>query len=602
VMGQGEANFLLRDWKQAADKYKVVADKCNNQRLKVAAMVRAADSEWLQGLPNAQSLYEKVTDNHDSIVTRYYPSAFYNLGEIKYRNAQYPSAKFYFDQFIKTESKDGRCVPHAVKRMADILFRTEDSWERAAGLYLATKEQAPHTDVGRFSYIHGLLMGLPTFPRIEYERRLKVIDSHIDDIQEESWRSLAYLEKGLALLDAGEKSAMDYLVRLTEKADFRLKGGELAGFVRDRLLKILKAEVETALLADDETRRKSDLEIFQPIEAAYSVWLKGTEYEAPARKFYNQMILRRFEQYMKEDDFTAAIEKLERWHESPLWDAKGPDWEVKRKVGELLAEWIFDFEGEPEESPAYLLLKKEKSLKAFLEPEFHMLWVQLALSTGDVGRLKKLAQSTQGSRGLASVDQRLNPELKARFWLVSAESYRKLKRYPEAEQAFSRVTDEGLRTDALEGKLGLHLDMKNYGKAFVDGKELLALTRGDSRKRQISRLLEIAQTGKLWKQGPEVLSFAKESFSNPADLVPFYFHAGRSYFELGQYRSAIESFESGLKEGTDGAGSKEARYRLGRALIKDKRKEQAKAVFTDLINQNDPFWSPLARNEVKSLK
>jgi len=602
TMGDGETNFMMRAWPEAAKKYRVVADKCNNIRLKVAAMVRAADSEWLQGLPNAQGLYEKVIENQDSFITRFFPSALYNLGEIKYREGQLASAKFYFDQYIKTETKDAKCIPHSIKRMADIAFRTGEPWEKAAGLYLATKEQSPNTDVGRFSYIHGLLIGLPTYPRIEYQRRLKVIDSQIDEIQEESWRSLAYLEKGLALLDAGEKSAMDYLVRLTEKADFRLKGGELANFVRDRLLKILKAEVETAISADDESRRKSDMEIFQPIEAAFGVWLKGSEYETAARKFYNQMILRRFEQYMSEDDFVAAIEKLERWHDSPLWDPKGPEWEVKLKVGELLAEWVFDFEGEPEESPAYLLLKKEKALTSFLEPEFHLLWAQLALDTGDNNRLKKIIDAGKGSRSPASVDPRLPSDLQSHFWLVTAESFRRLKRYPEAEQAFGRVKDESFQQDAIEGRLALHLDMKNFGKAYADGKELLPRLKGDKRRQNLSRLLEITEAGKLWKQSPELLSWAKESFETPAELVPFYFQAGRAFFELGQFRSAIEAYESGLKGNPEGKTSGEARYRLGRSLVKDKRVAQARAVFLDLIERKDPFWSPLASNEIKSLK
>lgn len=602
TMGDGEANFMMRAWPEAAKKYKVVADKCTNHRLKVAAMVRAADSEWLQGLPNAESLYTKVIENQDSFITRFFPSALYNLGEIKYREGQLASAKFYFDQYIKTETKDAKCIPHSIKRMADIAFRSNEPWEKAAGLYLATKEQSPNSDVGRFSYIHGLLIGLPTFPKIEYQRRLKVIDAQIDDIQEESWRSLAYLEKGLALLDTGEKSAMDYLVRLTEKADFRLKGGELAGFVRDRLLKILKAEVETAIAADDESRRKSDMEIFEPIEAAFGVWLKGSEYETAARKFYNQMILRRFEQYMTEDDFVAALEKLERWHDSPLWDPKGPEWEVKLKVGELLAEWVFDFEGEPEESPAYLLLKKEKALKPFLEPEFRLLWAQLALDTGDLNRLKKVIDAGKGNRGPASVDSRLPTDLQAHFWLVTATAYRKLKRYTEAEQAFGRVTEDSFRQEALEGRLDLHVDMKLYGKAFADGKDLLPRFKGEQRRKHLVRLLEITELGKLWKQAPELLGWAKESFPTPTDLVPFYFQAGRSFFELGQYRSAIESYESGLKESPDGKTSGEARYRLGRSLVKDKRLAQAKAVFQDLIQRNDPFWSPLATNEIKSLK
>ena len=116
-------------------------------------------------------------------------------------------------------------MPYALKRMADIAFQSGEDWEKVAGLYLAVHDRAPLTDVGRFSYIHALLLGLKTLPKVEHGRRMKVIDGEIDLIKDEAFRELAYLEKGLARLDAGERSAVDYLVRLNQRTAFNLEKG-----------------------------------------------------------------------------------------------------------------------------------------------------------------------------------------------------------------------------------------------------------------------------------------------------------------------------------------------------------------------------------------
>lgn len=599
AMGKAESSFLLRDWKNASNGYRQISQKCENTRLKTAALVRLSDTEWLQGFSGAEKLYETIVGDHTSYVERYFPAALYNIGEIKYRAHQFPQARFYFEEFIKAEDKSGKCVPHAQKRLADIVFRSDERWQRAAGMYLAVQEQFPHTDVGRFSYIHGLLMGLPSFPKIEYQRRLKVIDDQIDNIKEESLRSLAYLEKGLALLDAGEKDAMDYLVRLNEKAQFRLRGGVIGKFVRERLLNILKDEVQKALNEKSDVRVANDEALFGPLEAAFALWLKGTEYEAPARKFYSDIVVHRFLELMNDDDLLASLEKLERWQKSSLWDPKGPSWEVRRLVGTELVDLVFDFEGEPEESPAYTLLRKEKELRPFLEPEFHLLWAHIALVTGDLKRLKKLAAGKGAGRSLASVDNRLSEEMQSRMWLVAAQTAMSLGQYADARNAFAKVHDEGLIEETLGGLMTLNRKTKAFDKAFDAGKQLVGRIRGEARKEPIEQLYDIAMEGRLWKRTGELLEWAKELEFSAKDLARFHFLAGRGYYETGNFKRAIESYESGIKSDPDGSLSQEARYRLGKSLLRDNRRAQATEVFREVAGRKDPFWSPLAKAEIK---
>src|SRR5206468_3683340 len=104
-----------------------------------------------------------------------------------------------------------------LKHLADIAFHSGESWPTVAGMYLSVHESAPETDIGRYSEVRGLVMGLGTLPEPERKRRRKVIDETLDKIQQEPFRTQAFLEKGLALLDSGNREALDYLMRLAEK-------------------------------------------------------------------------------------------------------------------------------------------------------------------------------------------------------------------------------------------------------------------------------------------------------------------------------------------------------------------------------------------------
>lgn len=596
-MGIAESNFLIQDYVAAAKHFEQVSKSCGNARVKVAAQVRMADIKWIEKSVAATAAYEKLILENDSIVERFFPSALYNVGELKYREKNYASARYYFDRFYKVESKDAKCIPHSLKRLADVAFRTDNPWQKVAGYYLAVREQSPYSDVGRYSYIHGLLIGLPTFPRIEYQRRLKVIDNEIDSIRDNELRTAAYVEKGLALLDAGEKTSMDYLVRLNEKTQDSLSQGPLADFIRNRLLRILKQEV-------DEAKEQSyDVaSILQPIQAAYNVWLKQTPFEAQAQKYYSELVLYRFEQHMKDDDFDAALEQLEQWTKSKLWPPAGPDWESRQVVGEALADLVFDFEGDPEESPSYFLLNKESFLQTFLRPEFQLLWAQVAMDTGDKKRLMKIAAALKNQRAPAYVDQRISEELQSRMWLAAAESFASIDEYRLAEKAFGMVKDQPLQERALSGRMQLHVRRKDWNGAYPHGKSLLTWVKGEKRVSHLRNLQEIVLEGKLWGKATEVLGWAKETGLEGKELALFHYMTGRAQFELKQYRSAIESLENALKADPDSTGAAEARFRLGKSLAKEKRLEQARLVFRELADKKDPFWSPLANNEIKSLK
>ena len=597
-LGTAETNYLIRDFKPAIKKFEEVIRNCENSRLKVASQIRISDIRLLQDEAKAaETMYEKIILESDAVVERYFPSVLYNLGEIKYRDKNYASARHFFNRFYQIESKEAKCMPHALKRIADTSFRLDPTWHKAAGYYFAVHEQAPYTDVGRFSYIHGLLIGLPNLPKIEYQRRLKVIDNEIDKMKDRQLREIAYMEKGLVLLDAAEEPAMDYLVRLNDRMRDVMTKGAIADFIRERLLRVLKKEVQSGMESDAASES-----FFQPIEAAYKVWLKGTPNELQAQKYYSELVLHRFDQHMKDDDLEAATTELEKWTETMLWNKSGPDWEARQRVGESLSELVFDFEGEPEESPSYFLLKKEKLLSIFLKPEFVLLWAQIAMDTGDKKRLEKIASSLKNQRGLAAVDPKISEELQGRMWLAAAEALGMLNDFRGAERAYEMVLDEPLQERALTGRMKLHTDRKDWKSAFPVAEKLLPYLKGEKRQKLLSNTLEIVLQGKLWEKASQVLGWAKELRLDAKELAPFHYLTGRAHFERKEYRLAIESLENALKADPTAETASESQFRLGKALEREKRVAQARVIFRELAAKKDPFWSPLANNEMKSLK
>ena len=187
--------------------------------------------------------------------------------------------------------------------------------------------------------------------------------------------------------------------------------------------------------------------------------------------------------------------------------------------------------------------------------------------------------------------------------LVWGETLIELGKYGEAESALRKVKEPELIERALRDKYSLYMKKKDYPKAYDAALELFK--RGgdssdeDDRQEELSLLQNITLEGKLWSRAPQVLSLSQKMGISGKDLAPYYYLAGRAYFELSHCQPAVGSFESAIRLAPDYPESAEARYRLGKCLLKEKKKAQAKKVWEELIEMKDSFWSPLAQNEIQ---
>ena len=339
LFGAAENSFQLHDWRVVKDATEKIIAKCQGMRVQVGAQMRLADLTFNDNPKATTNTYEKIYELNGPIINHYYPMLLYNLGELKYREHKYPSSRFYFNEYLRHRGKEETCTAYALKRVADVSVHLKDKLEAITGLYLAVKETAPKTDVGRYSYLHALLIGFKSSVPAERERRLLVFDTEVDKIGDERLRKFAYLEKGLAMLESGERIAVDYLVRLDAHFPFNLRKGDIGNFVQMKLLEVLHDEVAQALEKRSADPRKSR-KLFAPIEDAYSLWLKDSPYEAQAKKLYSEITFSRFQEALEKDDVLSAVERLEHWKKSELWTAQSPSKADRIKFASRLAEYL----------------------------------------------------------------------------------------------------------------------------------------------------------------------------------------------------------------------------------------------------------------------
>ncbi len=602
LLGIGENNFVLHDWDAATKTFKEIEQKCDNARVNVGAKIRLADMELKANSKVAQAAYEKLYQDNGQIIDWFYPMTLYNLGEMKYRAKIYKSAKFYFNEFIRHKAKEDVCYAYALKRTADIAFRTGAKKQDVVGAYLAVHDQLPLSDLGRFSYIHALLLEINSVAPAERERRLKIIEEESEKIKVKEVKSLAYLEKGLAILDGGERSALNYLVKLNTDTSFSLEKGEIAPFVRDRLLNILEKEAEGAASKETTRAERKDKRIFEPIEAAYPVWLKGTQYDERAKNLYIRMIIRRFKESLASGDMKAALEKLYRWQKSELWPKKGVAKGDRLAVGKALTRYYYELEGDERTKVSKEFEKQSALLGQFLEPEFRLLGVAVALETGNESNLEYLLNKENNKREISSLDSSMPKDLQSYLWIQKGLGLQQMKKYKEAEKAFLQVKDSEQMSEALRDRLNLADEAKEYSKVIQLGLQVLPKLEESEKLECLEKMAGAIQAAKLWNKGSELLQSAVKAKISPKDLAKFHFLAGRSNYELTHWKASIKEYEEGIKLNPADTAKIEAQYRLGKSYLKEKRKAEAKKSLEEVVAAKDSFWSPLAQNELYLLE
>jgi len=198
-MGASEAQFALHEWDSATTGFEWVEHHCKSRRLRVGAMIRLADIEWISQKKNVSARYERIFSSESYFAQRFFPFSFVQFGELSYRLGQLSRSRYYFTEYLKSTG-DKACSLFALKRLADISGRTSARLETVVGQYLAVGAKKPDSDLGRISKIHAYLLESDVISQAEYQRRSRIIEEETSSIADVELRQLAILERGLVLL------------------------------------------------------------------------------------------------------------------------------------------------------------------------------------------------------------------------------------------------------------------------------------------------------------------------------------------------------------------------------------------------------------------
>ncbi len=597
-MGVAESEFLLHEMDESAAGFNQVLQKCKNSRLRTGAEIRLADIAASKPGANSEKEYNKIYSSYFPVVEKQYPSVFYSLGEANYQAKQYEKARYYYSEYLKAKAASPQCLPFVQKRLADVEFRTGADIEKVVGDYLAIHENYPTSSAGIFSKIHAFLIDLPSVSEVEKERRLKLIDEDIDSIDDESMRSAAYLEKGLVLLDDGQESSLDYLVRLNERAPFPIKEGPMAAFIRERLIKLLKdrasATSDQKVLNREAASDSRTLENFKKLD---ELWLKGSRFEPKGHELYANWFTHHFQSLMEAGELSKGLALMDAWKQEKMLPSTGADPKMRTGVTVALVDALAKAEDPTAVAISYL--EKEQLLVDFVDPTVSGFWVAVSYQAGDQDKVKELLSGHHSSRTPLAVTAGFPAQARDYLWLTSGKALLDQKRYAEADQALIKVHEPEYAPVALKARLKLYQDQKQYSKAYEIASDLYDRSSKEDKVKTLSELYQIAVEGKTWGHSSDLLNKSLKLGLSGKDLAPFRYFSGRASYELSQWQQASQELENALVLDGTSEESAGARYRLGKCLIHLHRKEQARKIWQDLANGNDPFWSPLAQNEIK---
>lgn len=602
-LGSGEANFLMHDYKSAKREFTQVRQKCTERKYLVGAQTRLNDIELRSQGDKFLEEYEKPFYSDVNMVNRFYPHVLYNLGELKFHKKEYESSKLFFSEYAKYGGRDPVCGPMSLKRLADIALLQNEDIKNVMGKYLSVKDQAPLTDIGRYSFVHAMLLQFNEVGEIEQLRRLKLIDDELEKIGSYDLRSLSYLEKGLALLSAGRKEALDYLVNLEDRTNYNLKKGPLAEFVRDEVIKFLEREANEKVAKTKRVDTLVDQSILEPYEKVYETWLKGTRYEERAKLFYEKIVLLRYEKSLEKKDGLSAVAKIARWKNSSLWNPKRLTKSTKKKIGDGLALCMKSLSDEDVKELSFNLKRYRKEMESVLNTEYHMLLVALDLPNTTKEEVVSHYKEMQKNRGLASLPTDMDKRVLSYLQRIKGKMYFVMGKYSEAEENLLKAfTDKDQKNTVEKELVTLYEKNKQYKKLFKHSISVFDSKPSEEYIHYLQTAKSAVEIGKLWEESSAVLKRAEKLGLTEKDIIAYKLLLARGSFETGKCKAAIESYQAVMKEELPAEEVPGSKFRLAKCLSITKNKEEALKLFEEVRAMNDSFWSPLASTEKNLLE
>ncbi|MBY0369668.1 tetratricopeptide repeat protein [bacterium] len=572
-LGMGEANFLLRNLTAARGLFEELLNTCQGARLKSAALVRIADIGWLEKKRGAEAEYERRLELDSPFIERFYQPLLANLGEIKYADGNFSGAEYYFKRYLKMERGKPDCTAGAAKRIADIYWRDPKKQKLAIGGYLSVSEASPETDLGRFSHAHALLIDPGIQRGADWTRRVRIVDELAEKITDEALRSRLYVEKGMVLIGLNEPTALGFLEKLRGKTKYDFEKGEPGRFLRARLL--------------DQIREGQ-----APLENVYSKWLKGSPEGKAALAIYENQSIAGISEKLAKGEIEEALEQLEEWHASELWpgDALMPASAQLISAELLKAVYV----GGKESKAAALVQKHSKTLAPLFRPNYEIVqW----LADLQLGNKAQAGGWLKWERQLASTASKIPKNQTTLFHLATAAGLRAQGNPSGAEAALKGLKDPAWEAQIFEERIALAQEQGKSAQVFTLAKDQLPHAKAEERSRFLDLMKDTVVQARYWQGAGGLIEAAKTWQPDREKLAPYYLAAARGQFELGQFKQAIDSFETAFRL-VPSLASAESHFRLAKCWLSQSKPEAARTELQKAVDLKDEFWSPLAKSEI----
>ncbi|MSP19070.1 MAG: hypothetical protein EXR74_05820 [Bdellovibrionales bacterium] len=600
--GISENNFLLHEFEVAKKGFSSLLQKCSNPRFKTGARLRLAEMQMDKNPKESSLLIASIYQEESNIVARFYQEALYNIGENKYQAKQFTSARFFFNEYLKHKKREPSCAVYAHRRIADISAKLKSPQSDLFSLYLETHDQFPKTDMGRFSYVQALLLDYPQKSPGEKIRRTQVVDEELPLIGDPRLRYLGSLNKALALLESGKTGAIGYLVRIGKDHPEDLKDPEIAEFISLNIVKTLKKEALAHLVMDRKKESLKNEDLFQEIEDAYSIWIKGTKIEKETKQFYTDLITKRFKELLEKENFFIAFGLLERWNKSDLWEVNDPDNRTKIAIGTELGHLFLQTDKDKLNAISKAVVKDAELLTRFLGSDFNPLILTAMANLGNSIAVAGELSKTKSNREIASINPMLSSEVQSFLSYKRAEAQFLTKNFEDTNETLKKVTDKKYKDQAVVLKIKSLNELKKYSDAFKLGSSQISKMNQESKVRVLASLIPTVNGSKIWSKADFLLSEAKKQKVSGLELAPFLFLAGKASSEQKVCKKSIKYISEALTLDPKSPQRNEAQFRLGKCYQKEKKQHLAKQQWKEVIDSKDSFWAPMAKSEINLME
>lgn len=600
LFGEAEANYLMRNFGESERYFRSVIQKCQSNRLQVAAQIRMIDIRREKGeaLNIIEKEYEKIRTNNPTLISRFHPELIFNLGEIKYRSKIFPSSTFYFNDFSRSVTESHVCQPALQKRLADLSKHNKKRPNEVIGHYLSVYENYPKSDMGRFSRVHALLLDFTSITDAELKRRTDLIDSELVQIRDAYLKDFGSIEQGLAFLERKDEYGLDVLQPLKNRLE-NLFRGELDAFIRDRVLDQIRGPFPGFSALSD---RAKDKQVLEPLERTYKEWFYQTPDAEKAELAYRIAILDRFNEAIQAGNGKSALAKLERWKRSELFNVKWLDSETRYQLGGALGTWWIQQAALGNQDFSKLFLEKRETLEGFFQPGVIALVVQANLDLNDLAGMEKSLKELPSQRSVAGKKSKAEEKAVSAYAFMLGRAFRIVREFQKSLFYLNQVSYPGLENISIREKIRTLTSAGKARDAIELGVRVLDRKPASPEKELLLDLRDAIVSGKQWKYSEKVFKAAKKAFGGDKSLVPFLTMEGKSLLEQGKWKASNDFYSQAIKIDPSAKDIAETRFNNARCLIGLKDVEAAKKEWQAVADLKDEFWSPLASNELKLLE